>query len=179
MNHASIDRAVSRSIREIVFGLEDSLVSTLGTVTGIAAATQSGYVVIASGLVLIAVEAVSMAAGSYLSSKSAASVEKANHLHHKEAGPIQSAFVMGIFYVLGGLFPLAPYFFLSVSSAFVLSIILTVTMLVLTGMGVAHVTDRPAWRTVLEMVSVSLLAAAIGYGIGKAISAFFGIDVIG
>lgn len=61
-------------IREIVFGLEDSLVSTLGAVTGIAAGTHDGQMAVFSGLVLVVVEAVSMAAGSYLSSKSAREV---------------------------------------------------------------------------------------------------------
>ncbi len=61
-------------MREIIFGLEDSLVSTLGAVTGIAAGTGNRYVVILSGLVLIVVEALSMSAGSYLSSKSAREV---------------------------------------------------------------------------------------------------------
>ncbi|MCH8049330.1 VIT1/CCC1 transporter family protein [Patescibacteria group bacterium] len=65
---------IETSIREIVFGLEDSLVSTLGVVTGIAVGTGSTYVVILSGIVLIFVEGLSMAAGSYLSSKSAREV---------------------------------------------------------------------------------------------------------
>lgn len=59
------------AIREIVFGLEDSLVSTVGTVTGVAVGSGDRFVVILSGLVLVVVEAISMAAGSYLSSKSA------------------------------------------------------------------------------------------------------------
>lgn len=58
------------AIRELVFGLEDGLVSTLGAVAGVAAGTADGRIVVLSGLVLIAVEALSMAAGSYLSSKS-------------------------------------------------------------------------------------------------------------
>ncbi len=58
------------SIRELVFGLEDGLVSTTGAVAGIAAGTGDGRIVILSGLVLIAVESLSMAAGSYLSNKS-------------------------------------------------------------------------------------------------------------
>lgn len=58
------------AIRELVFGLEDGLVSTLGAVAGIAAGTEDGRIVALSGLVLIAVEALSMAAGSYLSNKS-------------------------------------------------------------------------------------------------------------
>lgn len=62
--------AIITSIRELVFGLEDGLVSTLGAVIGIAAGTEQRGVVILSGVVIIAVEALSMAAGSYLSSKS-------------------------------------------------------------------------------------------------------------
>jgi VIT1/CCC1 family predicted Fe2+/Mn2+ transporter len=58
------------AIRELVFGLEDGLVSTLGAVAGIAAGTEDGHIVVLSGLVLIAVESLSMAAGSYLSNKS-------------------------------------------------------------------------------------------------------------
>lgn len=60
------------NIREIVFGLEDSLVSTLGTVSGIAVGSGEVEIVLLAGMVLVVVEAVSMAAGSYLSSKSSA-----------------------------------------------------------------------------------------------------------
>lgn len=57
-------------MRELVFGLEDGLVSTMGVVVGVAAGTAEKKVVILTGLVLIVVEALSMAAGSFLSSKS-------------------------------------------------------------------------------------------------------------
>lgn len=57
-------------MRELIFGLEDSLVSTLGVVIGVAAGTADYRVVMLSGIVLVAVEALSMAAGSFLSSKS-------------------------------------------------------------------------------------------------------------
>lgn len=67
-------RRVGFFIREIVFGFEDSLVSTLGVITGVAAGTQNAKIVIMTGCVLIVVEALSMAAGSYLSSKSAREV---------------------------------------------------------------------------------------------------------
>ena len=57
-------------IRELVFGLEDGLVSTTGAVVGIAAGVQDSRIVILSGCVIIIVEALSMAAGTYLSAKS-------------------------------------------------------------------------------------------------------------
>lgn len=57
-------------VREVVFGTQDGLISTLGALTGIAAGTRSGEAVIVAGFVIIVVESLSMAAGSYLSSKS-------------------------------------------------------------------------------------------------------------
>jgi len=59
-----------QSIRELIFGLEDGIVSTTGAVIGIAAGTGNHKVVILSGMVIVVVEALSMAAGTYLSSKS-------------------------------------------------------------------------------------------------------------
>lgn len=61
---------VASSIRELIFGLEDGIVSTGGAVIGIAAGTGDRKVVILSGVVIVIVEALSMAAGTYLSSKS-------------------------------------------------------------------------------------------------------------
>jgi vacuolar iron transporter family protein len=57
-------------LRDAVFGTQDGLISTLGALTGIAVGTQSGAAVIIAGVVIVAVESLSMAAGSYLSSKS-------------------------------------------------------------------------------------------------------------
>ena len=63
--------AAARSrLREAIFGTQDGLISTLGALTGIAAGTQNREAVIVAGLVIIVVESLSMAAGSYLSSKS-------------------------------------------------------------------------------------------------------------
>jgi len=61
---------IRKGIRDIVFGLEDGLVSTLGVIIGIAEGSRSSYVVILSGIVVVFVEALSMAAGTFLSAKS-------------------------------------------------------------------------------------------------------------
>jgi len=74
MKKGGMQQKIQSSIREIVFGMEDALVSTLGAITGIAAGTGSTFVVVLSGIVLIFAEALSMTAGSYLSSKSAQEV---------------------------------------------------------------------------------------------------------
>ncbi len=61
---------VRSRLREAVFGTQDGLISTMGALTGIAAGTQDARPVVIAGFVIIVVESLSMAAGSYLSSKS-------------------------------------------------------------------------------------------------------------
>src|SRR3990172_12019436 len=97
-------------IREIVFGLEDSLVSTLGVITGIAVGTGDRSLVILSGIIVIFVEAVSMAAGTYLSTESYIEVEQTHQsMQDYKPNAVSAALVMGVFYVLGGFVPLVAY----------------------------------------------------------------------
>jgi VIT1/CCC1 family predicted Fe2+/Mn2+ transporter len=59
----------SRSrIREFVFGIQDGLISTIGLLAGVQGATENNLVVIITGLTGMFSGAISMAAGSYLSS---------------------------------------------------------------------------------------------------------------
>ena len=55
-------------IRELVFGIQDGLISTVGLLAGVQGATESETVVIITGLTAMFSGAISMAAGSYLSS---------------------------------------------------------------------------------------------------------------
>jgi predicted membrane protein (TIGR00267 family) len=172
------------SMREIVFGLEDSLVSTLGAITGIAVGTKSQYIVILSGIVILAAEAMSMAAGSYLSSKRAFEAEATYH-HSDSADPIveqprplRAGLVMGACYVVGGLVPLAFYFFLPVATAILPAIILSAAALFLVGYWAAGFTKTSKWKSGIEMTAISLAAALLGYLVGFGVSAFFGVDVV-
>jgi VIT1/CCC1 family predicted Fe2+/Mn2+ transporter len=56
------------SIREFVFGIQDGLISTVGLLAGVQGATESNAVVIITGLTAMFSGAISMAAGSFLSS---------------------------------------------------------------------------------------------------------------
>jgi VIT1/CCC1 family predicted Fe2+/Mn2+ transporter len=57
-------------MRELVFALEDGIVSTGGAVVGIAAGTGDERIVVLSGMVIIVVAALSTASGTFLSNKS-------------------------------------------------------------------------------------------------------------
>ena len=179
----SFRHLIASSIRELVFGLEDSLVSTLGTITGIAVGTQSTYVVILSGFVLIAAESTSMAAGSYLSSRSAEDAEAETEkedgkkIRHEKSHPIRGSVIMLFSYILGGFVPLLPYFFLSTKQALIPSVIFTVITLFLVGVWSSNYTKRSHIRSGLEMVIISLSAAIIGYIIGLLVNHYFGVSV--
>jgi vacuolar iron transporter family protein len=64
-------REIERKIRlrEFVFGIQDGLISTVGLLSGISAATQSRRLVVLTGVAAAVTGGVSMAAGSYLSSR--------------------------------------------------------------------------------------------------------------
>jgi len=63
-------------LREVVFGMEDGMVSTLGSITGIAVGSGNQSTVLLAGSVIIAVESISMGIGSYLSNKSEEEMKK-------------------------------------------------------------------------------------------------------
>lgn len=183
MNQSRLRHIIVDSIREIIFGLEDSFVSTLGTITGIAVVTHSTYVVILSGLVLLAAESTSMGAGSYLSSKTATQArdsagrkqERFQSSRHEH--PLRAGFVMFVFYVLGGIVPLGPYFLFPIDTAIPISILLTVFALLGIGIWSAEYTKRPRIRSGLEMAGISLGAALLGIIVGQLVHIYFGVDV--
>jgi len=166
-------------MRDLIFGLEDSLVSTLGTITGIAIGAQNTYIVILSGLVLIAAESTSMAAGSFLSNRSAIEAEnKQNHNTNKHAQhPIRGSVVMFVSYILGGFIPLSPYFFLSPKQAIPPSIIMTIITLFFVGFWSAKYTGRSRVKSGVEMMVISLSAALIGYGIGYWLNVTYHVNI--
>lgn len=78
------DSKIVSSIREIVFGMEDGMVSTLGAVTGIAVGSQDHFTVLLSGMVIIAVESISMGIGSYISNMSEVDIIKRKLYEEKQ-----------------------------------------------------------------------------------------------
>lgn len=67
---AKRERIVRMSrIREVVFGMQDGLISTVGFVAGVHGATANNRLVLLAGIVQMIAGAFSMAAGAYLSTK--------------------------------------------------------------------------------------------------------------
>lgn len=63
-------------VHEVVFGVQDGMVSTLGALTGIAIGSQDHFTIILAGVAIISVESISMSIGSYVSSLSEKNIKK-------------------------------------------------------------------------------------------------------
>lgn len=59
-----------RSVREVVFGVQDGILTTLGIATGVGAAEGKNWLVLLSGLLALLAGALSMGVGEYLGGKS-------------------------------------------------------------------------------------------------------------
>jgi VIT1/CCC1 family predicted Fe2+/Mn2+ transporter len=76
---------ITGMIRELVFGAEDGLLSTLGLVTGVAAGTSNSSVILLAGIVGAISGAISMGAGNYLGAKSQIEVLQRTMLEEEES----------------------------------------------------------------------------------------------
>lgn len=152
-------------VRNFIFGVEDSLVSTVGFVSGVAVAGFGKQNVFLAGLVLIFVEAFSMGVGSYLSEDSAE-----EFIDHKKSGSRSSvigALIMFFSYLFFGLIPLSPYVLLSVKDGLILSILFALVALFLLGALSARYFHRSWLKHGLKMLIVGGLAVMAGIIVGQ------------
>lgn len=118
-------------LRNLIFGAEDSLVSTVGVLFGLASSAEyTQKQLILAGFVLISVEALSMGAGSYLSEKEVHENDKTNS--HRDS-PTIGGLIMFISYFLSGCAAMLPYFFFPLNLARFISMTFTFVALFLIG----------------------------------------------
>lgn len=152
-------------LRNFIFGVEDSLVSTVGLLSGIAIAGMTSADILVTGLVLIFVEALSMAAGSFLSESSAEEYET-----RSEKTSVKSylaSTIMFVSYFISGFIPLMPYVIFASGDAFWISIGLTVLSLVALGYLSARISHTRILPGILRMVIIGGLAIAVGVIVGR------------
>ncbi len=216
--------SIGSTIREVVFGVEDGMVSTLGTITGIAIGSQDHFTVILAGLVIVSVESISMGVGSYLANRSERDVnqrritEEKEEIHkypeeekdelenmfirdgwsnklakdmsseasqnnelmliemsYRELGisqlssskPIKNAVFMYFSYIIGGLLPLSAYFFLTVSQAMPVSIVVTLAGLFILGVATTKYTKASRFKSGMRILALGSIALIVGFAVGE------------
>lgn len=157
-------------MRNFVFGVEDSLVSTVGLLSGVAVANVPKEIILLSGAVLISVEALSMGAGSFLSE---VSVEK---YLTKNEGVNKTSFIAGVVmffsYLLAGFIPLGPYILLPITSAFWVSIAISSGALFVLGIVGAKISQTSLIKGGVRMLLVGGTTLGIGVVVGRLFSGF-------
>lgn len=154
-------------LRNFIFGVEDSLVSTVGLLSGVAIAGVQAKTILLTGTVLIFVEAFSMAAGSFLSEHSADTFVRQEEAEFRI--PIIGGVIMFISYFISGFIPLGPYLFLSPAMAFWWSIGLSLLALFILGAIGARLSSTKLVNSGIRMAAVGGVAIALGVIVGKLI----------
>lgn len=162
---------VALYIRNFIFGVEDSLVSTVGLISGIAIADVSRSVILITGTVLIFVEAFSMAVGSLLSEHS---VEE--YVNNKEISMWRSSkgsFIMFVAYFISGFLPLFPYIVAPIEYAFWYSILISLTALFMLGAVSSRIFGTSILKHGFEMLLIGGAAIGVGVAVGKLLHPVF------
>ncbi len=154
--------AKNQYIRTIIFAVEDSLVSTTGLIAGISVGVNNKAVVIVSGIVAIAVEAISMGASQYISDDA---IEQAI----KKRGDSQ-AFKDGLLmlasYFAAGLIPLLPVVFFTYPTSLYFSVLFALVGLIILGYVKSRVLRTNPLRGAVKVVVVGGLATILGIIVG-------------
>src|ERR1700719_2526031 len=126
LHHEENHMQSSETLRDIVIGMSDGLTVPFALDAGLSGAVQSTNLIIIAGLAEIAAGSIAMGLGGYLAGKTevdhynsemrreyeeVATVPEIEKPDPKRAG--KSAFNIGMLYIVGGLIPLSPYFFVS------------------------------------------------------------------
>jgi len=219
-----------KMLRDVIFGLNDGLVTSIGFVSGVTGAVFQSKVVILTGIAQIVAGGVAMFIGAYLSNKSQEEffykeiarekreikeipdVEKqeirdiygemgfkaeevemivnritsdeklwVRFMMREELGileedmqnPVKAGTIMGLTFLIGGIFPLLPYFIIeNPFMALKISILLSALVFFSIGIGKSTLTKIHWFKSGMQVTILGGLAALVGFLIGKGISVF-------
>lgn len=143
--------------RNIIFGIEDSLVSTVGVLFGISTASMDSRAIITAGLVVIVVEALSMGAGAFLSETSTAELNGKTN----KSQAITDGVLMYFSYFFAGFIPLFPYLIFNTETGRFFSVGISLVTLFVLGY-----VPRKDVRSGFRMAVVAGIAILFGYLVG-------------
>jgi predicted membrane protein (TIGR00267 family) len=172
--------AMAASVREVVLGVNDGLVSITGLVVGVGASGMAARLVLLAGLAATAAATVSMAVGTYLAAAAEYEYQRARGERVAASpggaagsGPAVRAAVMGLAVVLGSLPPLLP-FLLPLAPGEALGAAVVLAAVAAFGLGVAkgRLTRTAPWRSGIVFLGAAAFAAACGMLVGRLLGSF-------
>ncbi|MEK6886887.1 MAG: VIT1/CCC1 transporter family protein [Nanoarchaeota archaeon] len=156
------------NLRDFILGAQDGIVNVLGLVLGVASATLNTSTVLIAGIAGLFAESISMGAVAFTSTKAAHDYYKSNK-RKKEQSLYKNPFKIGMFVfwatILGSIVPILPFFFFSVKTGIIASVVLSGLILFIIGSVKGKLTIG-GYKSGVEMLIVGLVAALAGYLIG-------------
>lgn len=151
-------------LRTIIFGINDSLVSTVGFLAGISVAGVPRSTIVLTGIIYALVEAFSMAMGNFLSEESAEEYMSKSSVNNRPS--VIAAIFMFVSCILASLIPLVPYLIFTDDTAVLVSASASVLGLFIVGAVSARFSRLPMmWRGV-RMAFLGGAAIAMGITVG-------------
>lgn len=152
-------------LRTVIFGINDSLVSTVGFLAGISVAGVPRSTIVLTGVIYALVEAFSMAMGDFLSEESAEEYMSKSSVNSRSS--VIAAVMMFLSSVLAALIPLAPYLLFTDSTALLVSAAASILCLFAVGALSARFSRLPVvWRGA-RMALLGGAAIAVGIAVGS------------
>jgi VIT1/CCC1 family predicted Fe2+/Mn2+ transporter len=95
---------------------------------------------------------------------------------HHLGSPVQAAVSSFVTFAVGAFIPLLPWLLARGNGAIVASVVLSAVAAVTVGIVLAAFTQRPMLRSAVRQLAITALAAAVTYGVGRAIGTGAGIS---
>jgi VIT1/CCC1 family predicted Fe2+/Mn2+ transporter len=156
-------------IRNIVFGISDSLVSTVGLLSGIDVSGTSRQIIVLTGIVYAFVEAFSMAVGSFLSEQSTEEYDVKGEV--PDGKPFLAGIVMFVSFILASFIPIVPYLFAGLTAALWISVTLSIVALFIVGLISAKIDKVNILKHAVKIALLGGAAIVIGVIVGRFIKA--------
>lgn len=150
-------------LRSVMFGVENSLISTVGLIAGISVGSTDKQLVILGAAVAIVIEAVAMGVGEYLSDDA---VQELDKLKRHPDNSLLSGALMTTSGTLAGLVPLVPVLLFTYPTYLYVSITLALLVLFLLGYTKGKVLGTSPLRGGLKILIVGGLATSVGVIVG-------------
>jgi len=178
---------IQNNIRDIFLGMNDSLVEILAAVSGLTALSAVSTKLIGiSGVIVGLSGTLSMAIGTYISVKNQKEVKNLGFLRlrvlaelfHKGKSPeqetedpIRAALFTGLFYLVGTILIVVPFFFLSTAQyALATSVMAASVAWIISGTVIALSSGLSIHRKIAEMILTGYAATLITFTLGSLLS---------
>jgi VIT1/CCC1 family predicted Fe2+/Mn2+ transporter len=156
-------------LRTVIFGVTDSLVSTVGLLAGLDVAGAAHQTLALTGIVYAFVEAFSMAVGNYLSEEGAE--EYSTGVEANKSAAFGGAVVMFVVFVLASFIPIVPYILFSTWAALASSIGFSILALFILGAVSGRIAHLPMLKRAFRMAILGGAAIVIGAVVGLVLKA--------